>query len=140
MASVQQCRRVSRATSREVRISLHGGNRSLTQRERGTALSVISCEIVRSPELSMLMMAKAHDLWFRLLRDELSLKREYGFMAQYRNGGNRRIFGKYRTETSVIPLACSRNAAGRSIVQGLVDVSPRQRAPGEARGESDGHG
>jgi len=88
----------------------------------------------------MLMMAKAHDLWFRLLRDKLSLKREYGFMAQYRNGENRRIFDENRHETSVVPLACSRNAAGRSIVQGLVDVVPRESALGEIRGESDGHG
>ena len=63
--------------------------------------------IVRSPKFSMLMAVSAHDMWFRLLKDELSLKREYGFMAQYRNGGNRRIFGKYRQQTLVILLVSS---------------------------------
>ncbi len=49
--------------------------------------------IVRSLEFSMLMTSSAHDVWFRLLKDELSLKREYGSIAQGCNGRNRRIFG-----------------------------------------------
>jgi hypothetical protein len=49
--------------------------------------------IVRSLEFSMLMTSSAHDVWFRLLKDELSLKREYEDVAQGCNVRNRRIFG-----------------------------------------------
>jgi len=41
----------------------------------------------------MLMTSSAHDVWFRLLKDELSLKREYEDAAQGCNVRNRRIFG-----------------------------------------------
>ena len=41
----------------------------------------------------MLMAGSAHDVWFRLLKDELSLKREYEDAAQCCNVRNRRIFG-----------------------------------------------
>jgi len=49
--------------------------------------------IVRSLEFSMLMASSAHDVWFRLLKDELSLKREYEDVVQGCNVRNRRIFG-----------------------------------------------
>jgi len=46
--------------------------------------------------MSVLMAIVAHDVWFRLPKDELSLKREYEFSAQDRNEVYRRIFGTYR--------------------------------------------
>ena len=130
-ASIQRCRRVSRATSCDVRISFHDGNRSLTQGERGTSSALIAkCAFVRSPEWSMLMTGAAHDLWFRLLKDELSLKREYEFSAQARNAGNHRIFGASRAVQSGLLLACSPKAPGRSISQRFVEV----RRPNQVAG------
>ena len=86
-ARSQQWRRVSRATSCEVRISFHAGNRSLTQRESGTfAGATIGWLTVRRTEWSIHMARSAHDVWFRWLRDELSLRRQYEFPRQRRNG------------------------------------------------------
>jgi hypothetical protein len=83
----QQWRRVSRATSCEVRISFHAGKRSLTQRERGTfAGATVGWFTVRRTEWSIHMARSAHDVWFRWLRDELSLRRQYEFPRQARNG------------------------------------------------------
>jgi hypothetical protein len=75
----QWCRRVSRATSCEVRISFHAGSRSLTQRESGASAAVRPRWLsVRLEEaLSIYMARPAHDVWFRSLRDELSLRRDY---------------------------------------------------------------
>lgn len=83
----QQWRRVSRATSCEVRISFHAGKRSLTQRESGTfAGATVGWLTVRRTEWSIHMARFAHDVWFRWLRDELSLRRHYEFPRQPRNG------------------------------------------------------
>jgi hypothetical protein len=83
----QQWRRVSRATSCEVRISFHAGKRSLTQRESGTSAgAAIGWLTVRRTEWSIHMARSAHDVWFRWLRDELSLRCKYEFPRQRRNG------------------------------------------------------
>lgn len=63
----------------------------------------------------MLMTGAAHDLWFRLLKDELSLKREYEYPAQARNAGNHRFFGASCAAQLGQLLACSSKAPGRSI-------------------------
>ena len=86
--------------------------------------------IVRSLEFSMLMTSSAHDVWFRLLKDELSLKREYEFPAQARNAGNHRFFGASCAVQLGLLLACSSKAPGRSISQGLVEV----RRPNQVAG------
>lgn len=81
-ARSQQWRRVSRATSCEVRISFHAGKRSLTQRERGTSAGVtVGWPNVRRTEWSIHMVRSAHDVWFRWLRDELSLRRSMNFCS-----------------------------------------------------------
>lgn len=78
----------------------------------------------------MLMTGAAHDLWFRLLRDELSLKREYEFSAQARNAGKHRFFGASCAVQLGLLLACSPKAPGRSISQGFVEV----RRPNQVAG------
>jgi hypothetical protein len=122
----QRWRRVSRATSREVRISFQVGNRSLTQRERATSSGVTDRVIVRSPDLSMLMACGAHDLWFRLLRAELSLKREYGSIAQGCNGRNRRISGAYLKAGQGFYWLAREKRPGVASVQD-VDATPCER-------------
>lgn len=90
---IHRWRRVSRATSCEVRTSLQAGSRSLTQRESGTsAAATEEWRTVRRREWSIHMARLAHDVWFRWLRDELSLRRQYEPATHRRNEEYRRIF------------------------------------------------
>ena len=68
-------------------------SRSLTQRESGTfaGATVVWLTVCRT-EWSIHMVRSAHDVWFRRLRDELSLRRQYEVSRQRRNVRFRRIF------------------------------------------------
>ena len=111
--TIQRWRRVSRATSCEVRISFHAGSRSLTQRESGTSAAVRAGWLsVRCEELSIYMARPAHDVWFRSLRDELSLRRDYEAPRENRNERFHRIFdanpNEEVRESSDLPLKSER--------------------------------
>ena len=90
---IHRWRRVSRATSCDVRISFHAGNRSFTQRESGTSARAPAGWLsVRREELSIYMARPAHDVWFRSLMVELSLRRDYEAPWARRNEEFHRIF------------------------------------------------
>jgi hypothetical protein len=95
--------------------------------------------IVRSPEFSMLMEISAHDVWFRLLKDELSLKREYGSAVQGCNIGNRRLFGVNQTRELGLLLACPRKAGGRSIYWEMIETLLCGKAVCSIEESSDGY-
>ena len=116
----QQWRLVRRARSREVRISFHAGKGSLTQGEMDTLIGqAIRSLNARSSGLSVLMTGCAHDVWFRLLKDELSLRCDYRCLAQRRNCGYRRLFGKYWRRKLATRLTCSEKQGRGSISRDL---------------------
>ena len=111
--TIQRWRRVSRATSCEVRISFHAGSRSLTQRESGTSAAATAGWLsVRREALSICMVRPAHNVWFRSLRDELSLRRDYEAPREHRNERFHRIFdanpNEEVRESSDLPLKSER--------------------------------
>jgi hypothetical protein len=114
--SSQQWRRVSRATSCEVRISFHAGRRSLTQRESGTfaGATVVWLTVCRT-EWSIHMVRSAHDVWFRRPRDELSLRRQYEQSTQWRKRGIAAFSSQTQLTKLGRPPTCCRKAVGRRI-------------------------
>jgi hypothetical protein len=110
---IQRWRRVSRATSCDVRISFHAGNRSFTQRDKSTSAGVTAAwPSVRRKSLSVYTARPAREVWFRSLRDELSLRRQYELPRERRNDEYHRIFGVTPREEvraySDLPLKNSR--------------------------------
>ena len=114
---IQQWRLVRRVKSCEVRMSFHAGKGSLTQGEMDTLVGeAIRSLNARSSGLSRLMAGCAHDVWFRLLKDELSLRCDYQCLAQSRNCGYHRIFGRYWRKWAT-RLACSGKQGRGSIIR-----------------------
>ena len=108
-ATNHRWRRVSRATSWEVRSSWKGGSLSFTHFESDTRWARPRSRVC-DPDSSMAMMDLVH-VWFRPFRDELSLRRDDGRDPQKGKGRFRRKNGE--TAKEITPLSLRGTASWR---------------------------